>query len=181
MIEYIGNCSEHINWQDVILQCEHAEPEYIGPSHKKGDAIPGLDEVAMLWERAGYKNLNEGGTVGWGMYMPGKQFDERSLQMFCEIFKIENYFTAWISRIDVGCFAPLHWDVNDNEKELSKLDTVVRYHCHISEPNFGHIFIADDRCFYNQPQGSTFKWSDRKLWHAGSNCGLTPKYILNVW
>jgi hypothetical protein len=51
----------------------------------------------------------------------------------------------------------------------------------MSPPAFGHIFIVDDECLVNKEQGSTFKWSSRKLWHAGTNCGLVPKYIFNFW
>jgi len=181
MIDYIGNCSNIINWDEIILQCANSEPDYIGPSHKKEDNIPGLDQVATIWEKAGYKNLSEGGTVGWGMFIPGKQFDERSVTKFCELFKIDQYHTAWISKINVGHFAPWHWDVNDHEVELSKLPPKVRFHSHISKPQFGHVFIANGKCFYNQQQGSTYKWGDRRYWHAGTNCGLEPKYIFNLW
>lgn len=181
MIEYIGNCSNLINWDDIIHQCKNSEPEYIGPSHKKGDNIPGLQEIVDLWEKADLRNLKDGGTVGWSMYLPNKQFDNTAIEKFCEFFEITNYHTAWISKIDVGCFAPIHWDVNNHEEELSKLPPKVRYHCHIGKPKFGHVFIAENQCYYNQPQGSTYKWGDRRYWHAGANCGLEPKYILNLW
>jgi hypothetical protein len=51
----------------------------------------------------------------------------------------------------------------------------------MSKPQFGHIFIVENNCLYNQEQGATYKWSGRKLWHAGTNCGLVPKYIFNIW
>ena len=35
--------------------------------------------------------------------------------------------------------------------------------------------------FYNIPQGATYEWVDRKIWHAGTNCGTVPKYIWNAW
>lgn len=181
MIDYLGNCSDRIDWDSIIKQCQTSDPEYVGPSHKKDDDLPGLEEVAAIWEKGNYKNVADGGTVGWNMYMPGKQFDERSIEIFCEIYGIEDYHTAWISEITVGNFAPWHWDVNDHEEELSKLPAKVRYHCHIGKPKFGHIFIVQDKCFYNQPQGSTYRWGDRRYWHAGTNCGLEPKYILNLW
>ena len=181
MLEYIGNCSEKINLDELVRQCNESVPDYIGPRHRKTDNIPGLDEVTTLWENAGYELINQGGTVGWGMYFPGKQFDKEFVDKFCKFYDIKEYFTAWISRVDVGQFSPLHWDVNDKEIELAKLPKKVRYHCHISKPNFGQIFIVEKECFYNQPQGSTYKWEDRKLWHAGTNCGLQTKYILNLW
>lgn len=181
MVRLIGNCSKVIDWNAVIKDCENTEPEYIGPSHSRADNLPGLDEIANMWEKAGYKNLDQGGTVGWDMYIPGKQFDQSAIEKFCEYFEIENYSTAWISSIKVGNFAPIHWDVHDDEEEMSKLPDIPRYHCHIGKPKFGHIFIVDEKCFYNQQQGATYRWESRKLWHAGTNMGLETKYILNLW
>jgi hypothetical protein len=34
---------------------------------------------------------------------------------------------------------------------------------------------------YNQETGATWKWPKRTAWHAGSNAGLVPKYIFNIW
>jgi len=181
MIEYFGNCCLLIDWESVIRDLENATPEYIGPKHKRGDVIPGLDEVVDLWENAGYKTVDNGGTVNWDMFLPGKQFDQSIVDKFANFAQISNYKSAWISRIHPGRFAPQHWDVNDDETELSKIPDVVRFHCHMSKPKFGHIFIVEDKCFYNQDQGSVYKWSSRKLWHAGTNCGLEPKYIFNFW
>jgi hypothetical protein len=180
MINYVGNC-KHIDWDRVIADCAAHEPEYIGPSHKRGDTIPGLDPILDMWNNAGYKTVAEGGTVAWDMFMPGKQFDQAVIDQFCEFFEIPDYHTAWISRIHQGRFAPQHWDVNDEEEKLALLPPKVRYHAHIGKPKFGHVFIVEDKCFYNQEQGATYRWDDRKYWHAGTNCGLEPKYILNLW
>jgi hypothetical protein len=69
----------------------------------------------------------------------------------------------------------------DNEEELSTQPDRIRFHCHIMPPTWGHVLIVDNQCFYNQPIGSVYKWSSRKLWHAGTNCGLVPKYLFNIW
>lgn len=177
MVRNIGNCSHIIDWDNVIRDCENNQPEYVGPSHKRGDNIPGLDEILDLWEKHGYKSLADGGNVGWDMFLPGKQFDEFVTQQFNRHYKLDckNF---WISRVHPGHFAALHWDVHDNEEQIGDKP---RYHCHISKPAFGHVFIVDEKCLYRQPQGTTYRWESRKLWHAGNNCGLTPKYILNAW
>jgi hypothetical protein len=177
MINFIGNCS-NLNWDAVIADLDNTEPAYVGPRHKKGDKLDGVNEVTKLWEKGNYKPIADGGTLGWDMYFPGQQFDELVIKKFVDFFEIENYHTAWISCIHVGNYAPVHWDVNDKDDVL---DDCVRYHCHIGQPAVGHIFIAGDEAFYNRPQGSTYMWSSRKLWHAGSNCGLQPKYLLNLW
>ena len=181
MIEYFGNCSDLIDWSQVIKDIEHQVPTYVGPSHKAGDSIPGLDEVANLWDRAGYVNWDQGGTVGWDMFVAGKSFDISVADKFSKFVNLPNYTSCWISRIHQGMFAPQHWDVNDNEVELSKAPDKIRFHCHITDPAWGHVLIVDDKCLYNQPQGAVYKWSSRKLWHAGTNCGLVPKYLFNFW
>lgn len=181
MIEHYGNCNHLFDWDAVIKDIEHQQPTYVGPSHKEGDAIPGLDEVTDLWKKGGYETWDKGGSVGWDMFVSGKNFDEAIAKKFGEYVGIENYTSCWISRIQPGMFAPQHWDVNDNEVALSQEPDKIRFHCHIDKPRWGHIIIVDDTCCYNQEQGTIFKWSSRKLWHAGTNCGLVPKYLFNFW
>lgn len=169
MIEYKGSCP--IDWQQLIEHLETQTPE-VGPKHKAGDNIPGLKEVTDMWDKAGY-----GTSVQWDMFYPGIHFNNNIVEQFVKWSGLTSYTNAWVSRIHPGYFAPIHWDVQDDEP----LPDTVRYHVHMSKPQFGHIFIAEDTCLYNQPQGSVYKWSSRKAWHAGTNCGLVPKYIFNIW
>jgi hypothetical protein len=169
MTEYIGVCP--IDWQQLITHLETQQP-YIGPKHKAGDNIPGLNEVIDLWNKAGY-----GPTVSWDMFYPGDHFDNNIVKQFAEWVGLTSYTNAWVSRIHPGYFAPQHWDVQDDEP----LPDTIRFHCHMSKPQFGHIFIVEDKCLYNQEQGAVYKWNSRKAWHAGTNCGLVPKYIFNIW
>mgnify|MGYP001076121891 FL=1 len=176
MVRSIGICNT-IDWNSVINDCANNAPEYVGPSHKRGDNLPGLDPILDMWEEAGYKTVAQGGTAGWDMFIPGKQFDQSIADEWNKHYKLDCK-NIWISRVWPGRFAPIHWDVHDNEANLPECP---RYHSHIGKPQWGHIFIVDDKCLYNRPQGETFRWENRKLWHAGTNCGLTPKYIWNAW
>lgn len=169
MIEYAGNCP--IDWQQLITHLETQIP-FTGPKHKASDNIPGLNEVTDLWGQAGL-----GPTVQWDMFYPGDHFDNEIVTKFVKWAGLTSYTNAWVSRIHPGFCAPQHWDVQDDEP----LPDTVRYHVHMSKPQFGHIFIAEDKCLYNQTQGAAYKWSSRKAWHAGTNCGLVPKYIFNIW
>ena len=175
-IKHLGICNT-IDWDSVIDQCASVDPEYVGPSHKRGDTVPGLDPILDMWEQAGYKTVHEGGTAGWDMFIPGKQFDQSIVDAWNEFYGLDCK-NVWISRIHPGRFAPIHWDVHDNEESIPDCP---RYHCHIGSPQWGHIFIAGNETFYNIPQGATYEWVDRKLWHAGTNCGTVPKYIWNAW
>ncbi len=181
MIKRIGNCADIIDWDSVIRHIEHQQPAYVGPSHKEGDPIPGLDGVTDMWKRAGLKTVKEGGTVEWDMFLVGVNFDQSVADKFAEFVGIDNYNSCWISRINIGRFSPWHWDVHDNEIELSKRTDIKRFHCHIGKPAHGHILIVEDKCFYNQPQGEIYQWPARTSWHAGMNCGLVPKYLFNIW
>jgi hypothetical protein len=183
MIKYLGNSS--IDWASVIKDLEAQVPAEVGPKHKEGDPIPGLGEVIDLWNNAEYKTLEHGGTVGWDMFYPGQNFDSKIIDQFIDEFNLHKLIptvhTAWISRIHPGHFAPMHWDVQDNESQLATQPDYVRFHCHMGTPEFGHVFIVDDQCLYNQTQGASYQWDSRKAWHAGTNCGLVPKYIFNLW
>lgn len=186
MIEYIGNSSAVINWDEVIAGLEKHDYEkhpgpFHGPAHKEGDPIPRLEEVLSLWRRAGYVRVEDGGTVQWDMFYPGVHFDQSVVDKFVEYFKIEHYDDAWISRVWPGNFAPMHWDVNDDEEALLALPDRQRWHAHISKPAFGHVFVVENECLYNKEQGAVFRWDSRRHWHAGSNCGLVPKYQFNLW
>jgi hypothetical protein len=186
MIKYVGNSNEVIDWDEVILGLQQHDYEthpgpFKGPTHKAGDDLPGLNVITDLWTRAGYKPVEEGGTVQWDMFHPGVHFDQSVVDKFVKYFDIQDYSTAWISRIHPGNFAPWHWDITDDEKKLLAMPERPRWHCHIGKKAFGHIFIANDICFYNQDQGASYMWDDRRYWHAGTNCGLEPKYLFNIW
>jgi len=178
MIEYIGNSSEVINWDEVIAGLEKHEYE----SHPGKFQVPEhnlkLHEVIDPWIAAGYKPVEEGGSVQWDMFHPGVHFDQSVVDQFVSYFNITTYNTAWISRVKPGHVSPIHWDMNPDEDKILLRE---RWHAHIGKPAFGHVFVVEDTCLHSQPQGATYKWSDRRFWHAGSNIGLVHKYQFNLW
>ena len=94
MISFIGNCSDIINWTDVINgleQCDyerHPGPDN-GPTHKEGDPIPLLHQVTDIWRDEGYKIVELGGTIQWDMFFPGKHYDRIVEEKFCDFFEIK--------------------------------------------------------------------------------------------
>jgi hypothetical protein len=182
MVKFIGNCSDIIDWNSVIADLEKQEPGYIGPRHDVGYDVPGVEEVARPLRDAGYKMGHEGGNARWGMFFPGTHFDKLVVDKFLQFVGIEDYINCWISKVAPGDVAPWHWDITDDEATLAlESKGLVRFHCHVSPPTHGHIFIVEDTCLYNRAQGDVFQWPDRKSWHAGANAGLTPKYTFNLW
>ena len=185
MIKFLGNCSDIIDWDEVIAGLERCGNEthpgpFTGPTHKEGDDIPKLNEVIELWKRNGYKSVEEGGTVQWDMFFPNVHFDQSIVDTFCKQYGIEQYDSAWISRVWPGRFAPIHWDVNDNEEYYLTLPDRLRWHAHIGKPAFGHIFVVENELLYGRDQGDVFQWDSRRYWHSGLNCGLVPKYQFNL-
>jgi hypothetical protein len=85
---------------------------------------------------------------------------------------------CWVSEIRPGKCTPWHWDINPWEKEHSQLGTLVRYFCFLSKPAPGHIFVTENDAYYNEPQGTVYQYEDIHSWHAGTNVGLVPKYLL---
>jgi hypothetical protein len=180
MIEIIGNTKTKIDWNNLISILENKEPTYIGPRHRKDDDIIGIKDIGKKWDDAGYTLINEGGTVGWDMYLPRNDFDFSIVETFCDIVKIDP-INAWISRVRPGHFVPQHWDANDNEEKYNAMANLVRFSCHIGPPEFGHIFLLENELFYNMPQGTIVKWPARTSWHGSFNIGLQNKYLFNIF
>lgn len=181
MIAYLGTSNAVINWQELIDSLEKQEPAYVGPSHSRKDNIPGVHDVLDKWDTAGYVLQADGGTAGWDMFLPNKNFDIKIVDSFAKFVGMDSYNSAWVSRVNPGMMVPYHWDVHDHEEELIKKGNFKRWHCHMSLPTFGHAFFADNQCFYNQEQGAVYEWDDRRHWHGGINCGLVSKYVFNFW
>jgi hypothetical protein len=179
-MKFVGNCNNIINWEDIVKTLLVQEPAFIGPRHRENDPVIGISEIAKLWNTAGYRLSVDGGSAGWAMYLPSKNFNQSVVDVFSEYVGI-NPINAWISRIDPGMMAPWHWDANDAEDAYEKMPNMVRFSCHISAPSPGHVLICEDTCLYNQEQGNVWQWPDRKSWHAGANCGLVPKFLFNIF
>jgi len=179
MAKFFGNCNNLIDWNKIIKECEETSPEYVGPGKGMDNDIPQLREIKEIWKKW-YDRFNNGGTVAWDMYFPGKQWSQEAADKFWDFVGITEPVSIWVSKINPGCFAPIHWDVQSNENEYIE-DNYRRFHCHITNPRFGHFFVVDDVAFYNEEKGNVYEWQSRKSWHAGSNCGLEPKYLLNAF
>lgn len=179
MAKFIGNCSSTVNFKQILRQCEKNGPEFVAPLDRKSQDVTDNDPIKKIW-REKYKLEREGGTIGWDMFFPDKQFEKRLLDPFLDFVNLNDPTALWITRIRPGYFAPIHWDVRKNELELEGLE-FKRYHCHIAEHVSGHIFIVDDSLIYHSQIGDVYLWNDRKSIHAGANCGLQPKWMLHAW
>jgi hypothetical protein len=131
-----------------------------------------LNQTAMLTS-AGY---NEN-TVEYRHYQSGTHFHENySVAIGSTVGA--HPLMCWVSEIRPGKCTPWHWDINPWEKEHEQLGELVRYFCFLSKPAPGHIFVTEHDAYYNEPQGTIYQYNHIHAWHAGTNIGLVPKFLL---
>jgi hypothetical protein len=175
---YVGNCQEKFDCNELLAQLsDHVvEPVHGFMKFNPNDLFyeDYINQTKML-EESGY---NES-TVEYRHYKSGTHFSEKYTNMISEIVKVTPLM-CWISEIQPGKCTPWHWDMNPWENEHKKLGNLVRYFCFLSKPQPGHIFVTEHDAYYNEPQGAIYQYADIHSWHAGSNVGLTPKYLLTL-
>jgi hypothetical protein len=128
-----------------------------------------------LLESAGYNDT----TVEYRHYQSGLHFDSKYEQLLGEITNCIPIM-CWVSEIHPGKCTPWHWDINPWEQEHKKLGDLVRYFMFVTPPAPGHIFVTEEDAYYNECQGSIYKYSHIHAWHAGTNIGLVPKMLLTL-
>lgn len=178
----IGN-KKFIDWDSIIESLPHKDGDLISMSSvlNKSTAAKTDDELFLsykeicdTWVKAGY----DVEKICWYDYYPEEHFAIEVQEKFSEIVSAIPR-RVWISEIHPGRCAPYHWDVEDNEKEWLEYGELVRYTCFIDKPRFGHVFIIEDRHFYNVEQNTIVKWDHYKNYHAGTNCGYEPYYLFH--
>lgn len=151
------------------------------PSHGHMDLSPdnpyyqeSLNQTNMLKD-AGYDHT----TVEYRHYQSGTHFSDSYKIKLGQQFNV-NPLMCWVSEIRPGKCTPWHWDINPWEKEQEKLGSLVRYFCFLSKPEPGHIFVTSTDAYYMEQQGSIYQYANIHDWHAGSNVGLVPKFLLTL-
>jgi hypothetical protein len=86
---------------------------------------------------------------------------------------------AWVTSVPPGYCVPWHYDITDNEGQLLSKGQILRFTCHICEPQWGQVFVLKEHVFQMEAQGNTYQWTDWQDWHGGMNMGLTPKFLFN--
>jgi hypothetical protein len=151
----------------------------VNPSHghmELGESNPYyaeyINQTDML-QSAGYNEH----TVEYRHYRSGIHFHENYAATI-GLAVSATPLMCWVSEIRPGKCTPWHWDINPWEKEHEQLGEIVRYFCFLSKPAPGHIFVTEEDAYYNETQGSIYKYAHIHSWHAGSNIGLVPKFLL---
>lgn len=136
--------------------------------------VSSYKQIHETWETSGY----DVEKIFWYDYYPEEHFSIKVQEQFSKIVSAMPR-RVWISEILPGRCAPYHWDVEDHEKEWLAQGELVRYTCFIDKPKFGHVFILEDKHFYNVNQHTIIKWNNYKNYHAGTNCGYEPYYLFH--
>jgi hypothetical protein len=126
-----------------------------------------------ILKSAGYNEY----TVEYRHYQSGVHFHENYTKAISIVVNA-NPIMCWVSEIRPGKCTPWHWDINPWEEEHKNLGKLVRYFCFLSKPASGHIFVTEDDAYYMEQQGAIYQYADLHSWHAGSNVGLEPKFLL---
>lgn len=173
---YIGNIQHLVDCDQLIsnLKKHQVEP-FNGFIDLPTDhpSYNDLHDQHVLLSNVGYDET----TVEFRHYDSGVHYDNSVMDAIGTLTNSTPLF-SWISEIRPGKCAPWHWDVNPWEQEQKQLGTLVRYFCFLSKPAPGHIFVTEHDAYYNEPQGSIYQYQDIHSWHAGSNVGLVPKFLL---
>lgn len=172
-MKFVGNSSEAINWPEVIVELKKQSGRVRGNEQK--DDIHHNPKVAALklqWEAAGYDETNP--AIGWIDY----DIPQEVVDKFAQWLNVTP-IGAWVTSVPPGYCVPWHADFTDAEQELLAGGEVLRYTCHICEPQWGQVLVLEDHVFHMEEQGNTYLWTDWQDWHGGMNMGLTPKFLFN--
>jgi hypothetical protein len=173
---FLGNITNIFDCEKLISQVQKSQGELhcsnIDLPHDNYEYENHL-QLKQMSRDAGYDNND---SMRFKHYKPGRDFDTEFVNIFCKFVNAKP-LVVFVSEITPGKCAPWHWDIDQYELENAAKGELVRYHVHLSKPAPGHVFIIDDRVFYNESQGNTYQWHNRKSWHAGTNCGMSTKYL----
>jgi hypothetical protein len=184
--KYIGSTEGLIDWDEIVTICKNSQDGDFnsvktvvdrseGSWQDNPELLGSYREVIELWHNAGY-DLEQ---IEWYDYYPGTHFDIEVQNKFAELVNVIPRRT-FVSEVYPGRCVPYHWDVEDNEKEWLEQGDLVRYACFMDKPQFGHVFILEDECFYNAKQHDVIEWANYRDWHAGTNCGSEPWYLFHM-
>ena len=187
MIECLGNTGNLIDWDSFISQLETIDP-MVGYQYDEDRAEsidPAILDTQEAWTKAGYniKDTSKNSPIAWEAWYSGLHFDNTIQDLICDMLNLTPVDHTMVTRLVPGRFAPWHWDIK-NEETVARLESynkpIVRLHIHMNKPQPGHVFVVGDHCFYNEQQGSIYKWPSWRSYHAGANCGLVSKYQFSI-
>ncbi len=166
-----------INWPEIISQLKTNSGSEVTVNRDRWNLDnPHYEKIFNQWKAADF-NMQ---SIKWINYYPHKDFNISIQDFYKEKLELKGIHRSWISRLDPGCLAPWHWDVDDQEIEYLKEGNILRYTIIIEDFAPGQIFIIEDQHYYSCKEGFIIKWDDYKNWHNGINSSLRPNWMFHI-
>lgn len=171
-----------IDWNDVIANL--GEPDLThAPETTNWTQWETMEEdgnemkvVFENWKKANF-NLK---SIQWNNHYQGTSYPIELETKLAQHLRLKGVFRSWISKMNPGYMAPWHFDSQDEISKWLEVGEPQRFVVLMSPPSHGHIFILGEDYYFNQPQGTLFKWNHYKEWHSGINAGMLPKYQFHL-
>jgi len=141
MAEIITTTGNKINWDSILSNLGSGHKRDVKAIWDNQTSLQGSPmykaylDIANKWIAAGYRIED----IFWYDYYPEQDYDTAIDETFQSIVGAE-FLRSWISRIDPGRNAPIHWDVDDNAPKWQEQGKIVRYTCWIDKPRWGSTF-----------------------------------------
>lgn len=174
MTKYVGNFYSSFDLPALTNTVENIEGDRRVFDGSYFDmSKPGFSNILENWTKAEY-DLN---SIEWFNFYSGVHFENSISEHFGSLFNAKP-IKVWISKILPGKCFPYHWDADTNTSSYIE-GKMVRYQMFIEDYKLGHFFVMDDVTLTGYKAGDVYLWDDYRVWHAGGNIGLEPKYIFN--
>ena len=137
------------------------------------------NEMKVVFENWKKANFNLA-AIRWNNHYADTSYPTEIEDKLANHLGLKGVFRSWVSKMDPGCMAPWHFDGEDKVGEWLQIGEPQRFVVTMSKPAHGHIFILGEDYYFNNPQGTLFKWDYFREWHSGINAGMVPKYQFHL-
>jgi hypothetical protein len=185
-MSYVGNCSSVIDWNSIVKELDLYEGTFRGfetpyekqvtidlvnkKEHLEYDYLRDNDELN--------KAYSDNKSLEFYTYTAGKEYSKDIDYKFAEWLGVD-VSLSWISKVGVGKVAAPH--IDDEEVYWSKNKfpnrELVRYHCHITQPEMGAAFMIEKECYHMKELGDVFIWPSTDSLHCGVNASTKEKFL----
>ena len=186
MYKFVGNCANIINWYEFAETLKNIPDDLVKPVRNaeftsdktmfEESTDPKTMKIMQKWFDCNY-NLD---SVKWVNYQGIENYGNSITARFADWVGVQP-LKSWVTRVDPGCTAPYHPDIEADLFEEQINGQIVRYTCHMCDDGIGAAFFLEDHFFYNQPNGNVYKWDNWLSWHGAVNAGTKPHWLFSFW
>jgi hypothetical protein len=165
----------NVNWLEIIDNLP-ADGSVVSASFDRWDlSNPEYLKIYNQWKSANF-NMS---AVGWINYYPSAHFDASLTQSIADHLGL-GIHRSWISKINPGYIAPVHWDVDDNESKYLEHGKIIRKTIIMHKFDLGQLLIINSQHYYNVDSNDVIDWNSHRDLHIGVNASLSPNYLFHI-